>query len=89
MRVTVFFYKSLDAESVLLRKLRALKDTYKDSFWIGNRAGFGLENLSWHEAFTLAAEIVVTVLKTDSASVFSEMRLLVQEDVKESDLLSD
>jgi hypothetical protein len=87
MRVSVFFYKSIDRESVLWASLQALSRKYENTFWIGGSAGFGAEELSWQDAFTLAAKIAVTILKTESESVFNEMRLIVQEDVQESELL--
>lgn len=80
MRVTVFFYRPLAPDSVLLQRLRRLSNRYDSAFWIGGTVGFGVDNLNWHEALTLAAKIVVNVLKTDSSSIFDEMRLLVQKE---------
>jgi hypothetical protein len=80
MKVSVEFYKNLDPESILFNKLKALKSEYPTSYWIGMRAGFGAEQLSWKEAARLAALIAATVYKTNSASVFSDMRLMLQKD---------
>lgn len=80
MKVSVFFYQNIDRESVLFRRLSKLKSRHEGSYWIGSVAGFGVDNLTWTEAFTLAASLLVNILKSDSASVFEEMRLLVQKD---------
>ena len=84
MRVSVFFYKNIDPASVLWRKLLEIKKQYAEAWVIGSGMGFGADKLTWHEAMTLAARITVTVFKTESVSVFSEMRLLVQQDQEES-----
>jgi len=80
MRVTVFFYEPIDSESILYSSLKRLFEEYKERFSIGNRIGFGATGLSWRDAYTLATKIVATILKTEPESVFKEMRLLVQED---------
>jgi hypothetical protein len=84
MRVTVFFYKSIALDSILFRSLKTLKQRYPQSFWIGGYSGFGVENLSWHDAVKLSALIPATVLKTDSWSVFDEMRVVMQRDIPSS-----
>ena len=84
MRVTVFFYKPIALDSILFESLRALKQRYPQSFWIGGRSGFGVENLSWHDAVKLSALIPATVLKTESSSVFDEMRIVMQKDTSSS-----
>jgi hypothetical protein len=80
MKVSVQFYKSLDPESILFNKLKTLKTEYPTSYWIGVRAGFGADQLGWNEAARLAALIAATVYKTESASVFDDMRLMLQKD---------
>ena len=80
MKVSVFFYQNIDRESVLFSRLSKLKARYQTSYWIGGVSGFGADKLTWTEALTLAAHIVVDILKSESASVFEEMRLMVQKD---------
>lgn len=83
-RVSVYFYSPIDSESVLYRGLRDLFFSFSNPHSIGTSVGFGAGGLTWKEAHTLAAKVAVTVLKTESESVFDEMRLLVQNDVPES-----
>jgi hypothetical protein len=80
MRVSVFFYKGIDVESVIWRRLKKLASSYEHPFWIGGNMGFGATSLSWEEATTLAAKITVNILKSECSSVFKEMRLMIQED---------
>lgn len=80
MRVTVFFYESLDPESVVFRHLRDLFFSYPDAFGIGGGIGFGVEHLAWKDAFILAAKASATIAKCEAESVVYEMRLLVQQD---------
>lgn len=80
MRVSVFFYKPLDAESIIYNSLRKLYFSHNEAYIIGMRAGFGVENLPWHDAHTLAVKTAVTVLKCDCEGLFAEMRIIVQAD---------
>lgn len=89
MTTSVMFHTYVDVESVMWRNLRALALKYDDIYWIGGNMGVAIQNLDWREAMTVAAKIVVTILKSDSASIFHEMRLMVQPTVQESPSLSD
>lgn len=80
VKSSIYFYKSLDRESVLYRSLAKIIAGEPTGFRIGGDMGFGADRLPWQEAATLTARFAVTVLKTDSASVFREMRLMLQED---------
>jgi hypothetical protein len=83
VRVSVFFYQSVDTESVVWRRLRKIALEYSDRlYWIGADMGFCVSNVDWRTAHTIAAQIAVTVLKSECDSVFKEMRIVVQEDEK-------
>lgn len=89
MRVSVYFYDSVDTESVVWRNLNSLVERFGDVYHIGGNGGFGVENLSWHDATKLTAQIANVIYKADCASVFKEFRLLMQTDVAETASLFD
>ncbi|WP_126002114.1 hypothetical protein [Sphingomonas sp. ABOLE] len=81
MRASLYFYRSIDTNSVVWRHLSDLiMNNYENFYRIGADQGFCVGGLSWSEAHNLARKMCHLVFKADCEGVFQEMRLMVQPD---------